>query len=425
MLKRLLAGLLLLILAGAAGFLLYAQSFAEIPAIDPPLRTAFAAEKVKLGEQLAGIGACETCHTKPGGQPFAGGRAFETPFGTIYSTNITPDRETGIGGWSEAAFLRAMREGVDRQGRHLYPVFPYDHFAKVRAADISAIYAYLMTRPAAKQPATANALAFPFGFRPLLAGWKLLFLEQGEFQPQPGQSEAFNRGAYFAEGLGHCGACHSPRNVLGAIDSRRAYAGGEAQNWFAPGLGRHAIAPLPWTKEALANYLIDGWDGEHGVAAGPMIPVVNHLAKQPATVVEAIATYLLDLSGPAPTGQREKALAFARARDYERPAAAGAASPGEAIFASACANCHRRGATAVPLALGTTLHAPDPRNALDIVMNGINPPDGAPEKSMPRFAGSLSDRELADLMAFLRARFSDKPAWTDMDRHSRARRAAK
>lgn len=404
----------------------FANRFAEIAPIEPPARNAFAAETVKLGEQLAGLGACETCHTRPGGQPLAGGRAFVTPFGTVHSTNITPDRETGIGSWSEAAFLRAMREGIDRRGNHLYPVFPYDHFAKVKEADLSAIYAFLMTRTAAKQGPTSNEMRFPFNIRPLMAGWNLIFLERGEFRPVAGRSADWNQGAYFVEGLGHCGACHSPRNALGAIDRSRPFAGGEADNWFGPPLGRAALAPVKWTKEALVNYLVDGWDAEHGVAAGPMIPVVNHLAKQPEALVEAIATYLVDLAGGAPSAaERETALAAARARDFERPAAGAAASPGEAVFARACANCHRKGATAVPLALGTTLYAPDPRNALDIVMNGIKPPDGAPEKTMPRFAASLNDAELAALMGFLRARFTDMPAWTEVERHIAGRRRAK
>ncbi|CAN1560334.1 Cytochrome c-like domain containing protein [Rhabdaerophilaceae bacterium] len=422
MMKRFGFGLILLVLASAGAFWVFAHRFEEIPAIAPLQASSFAPDVIKRGEQLAGLGACETCHTKSGGQAFAGGRSFVTPFGTVYATNITPDRETGIGTWSEAAFLRAMREGIDRQGRHLYPVFPYDHFTKVREADLLAIYAYLMTRPTvSKRPAT-NQLSFPFNMRFLLAGWNLLFLERGALAPVASKSEAWNTGAYLVAGLGHCGACHSPRNALGAIETTRALAGGEAQDWYGPPLGATAIAPVKWTKEALINYLVDGWDADHGVAAGPMIPVVNHLAMQPEDASEAIATYLAGLVGPTPAAEREAVLAAARARDYDRLAPGGAASQGEQVFARACASCHRKGATTVPLALGTTLHAPDARNALDIVMNGIKPPNGAPDKTMPRFASSLSDSELVELMGFLRSRFAQKPAWPSVEAQVKARR---
>ena len=169
-----------------------------------------------LGARLAAIGNCNVCHTAPGGAPFAGGLALPTPFGTIQSTNITPDPATGIGRWSETAFVRAMREGVDREGRHLYPAFPYDHFTRVTDQDNRALYAYLMTRRPIQASPPPNDLRFPFDQRILLAGWKMLYLRQGPLAIETDRSPEWNRGRYLVEGLGHCGACHTPRDGLGA-----------------------------------------------------------------------------------------------------------------------------------------------------------------------------------------------------------------
>src|ERR1700730_6334889 len=185
-----------------------------IAAIDQPAPQSFDAALVKRGRDLAAIGNCTTCHTVRGGKDFAGG--LPVPFGTIFSSNITPDPETGIGRWPEAAFRRAMRSGVDRNGQHLYPTFPYDHFTNVSDEDDRALYAYLMTRQPVHAPARENQLAFPFDQRFVIAGWKLLFLRHGTYQPDPTRSAEWNRGAYLVEGLAHCGACHTPRNALRA-----------------------------------------------------------------------------------------------------------------------------------------------------------------------------------------------------------------
>jgi mono/diheme cytochrome c family protein len=201
-------------MAGAAG-LLYAWH-AAIPPTAPQPAATFDPGLVKEGAELALIGDCQTCHTASGGRFFAGGLAMPTPFGTIYSTNITPDRATGIGDWSEAAFKRAMREGVDREGRHLYPAFPYDHFTLTTDEDIRALYAFFMTREPVVSKAPPNELPFPINIRLVLAGWKLFFLKQDRFVPDASRDSAWNRGKYLVEGLGYCGACHTPRNLMGA-----------------------------------------------------------------------------------------------------------------------------------------------------------------------------------------------------------------
>jgi len=183
-------------------------------------------DQVERGRYLALAGNCASCHTAAGGQFMAGGLAFETPFGTIYSTNITPDPETGIGSWTGTEFLTSMRRGVRPDGEHLYPAFPYTAFTKITDEDIVALYAYLKSVPAVNQEALVNELSFPFNQRSLMSFWKLMFFEEGSYEADGSKSEEWNRGAYFVEALAHCGACHSPRNFLGAEKSGEAMAGG-------------------------------------------------------------------------------------------------------------------------------------------------------------------------------------------------------
>ena len=222
----------LVVVAAAAGLAVaWRQQFAPIArpvAFDPAL--------IARGAQLAAIGDCAVCHTGTDGTPYAGGRPVQTPYGAVYATNITPDEQTGIGGWSEAAFVRSMHDGVDRAGSFLYPAFPYNHYTHVTQPDLSAIYAFLMTRSAIHAEPPMTRLPFPLGIRPLMAGWNLLFLDHSPVPVDPARGAEWNRGAYLVEGLGHCGACHTPRNALGAEDQMRAYTGGQADGWDAPGL---------------------------------------------------------------------------------------------------------------------------------------------------------------------------------------------
>ena len=413
---------------------LWASRHPEIAPVETPGAGSFDTELLRTGEALAGIGACEVCHTAPGGAPFAGGLPLPTPFGVIYSTNITPDRETGIGRWSEAAFQRAMREGVNRRGQHLYPAFPYDHFTKVGGEDIRAIYAYLMTLRPISKAASENELPFPFNIRMLLAGWKLLFLERGEYEADESRSEEWNRGAYLAEGLGHCGACHTPRNILGAVKKASAYAGGEAEEWHAPALNAESRIPIPWGHIELVNYLFDGWDEEHGIAAGPMAPVVNHLYDQSEDDVFALAAYFESLQRPRLSDEEKDAI-LARARDLDWDGTPGfqpeavpedpSALRGMEVFRDQCSNCHKRGGVQLPvsLALTSTVNAPDPRNVIHIVFDGIRPPKGALQRSMPSFGSSISDEDIADLLRFVRWHFTDQPPWEDVAERVAAKRA--
>ena len=413
----------------------WANRHPELAPIEPPGEGDFDASLLRKGEALAGIGACEVCHTARDGAPFAGGRGLPTPFGTVYSTNITPDAETGIGRWSEAAFRRSMREGVDREGRHLYPVFPYDHFTRVTEDDLDAIYAFLMSREPVTFEAPPNELLFPLDLRLLLAGWKLLFLETGEFEADGSRDEEWNRGAYLAEGLGHCGACHTPRNVLGALDKSAAYDGGDAEDWHAPALDARSPAPIPWSRDQLVDYLFDGWAEEHGIAAGPMAPVVNHLYDQSEDDVFAIAAYLASWQRPPPSdAEKEAILASARSLDWGRdPTYRPEATPddpslrrGLEVWRDQCASCHRQGGREAPvsLALTTTVNAPDPRNVIHIVFDGIRPPRGARQRSMPEFGASIPDTDLVDLLKYIRWHFTDRPPWEDVAEHVAAKRAA-
>jgi mono/diheme cytochrome c family protein len=408
----------LLVLAGiAVGGLLAAVVWRPVIPTDR-LPAAFDRAQIVRGAQLAAIGNCNTCHTRKDGPPYAGGRPIATPFGTIHATNITPDGSTGIGGWSEAAFVRAMRDGVSRDGRHLYPAFPYDHMTKMREDDIKAVYAFIMTRRPVSATAPPNDLPFPLNIRALVAGWKLLFLDRGVFAGDPSKSADWNRGAYLVEGLGHCGACHTPRNFLGAEKRGQAYAGGESEGWIAPALDAASPAAVPWDVDRLHAYLRHGFDDLHGVPAGPMAAVVENLERVPADDVRAIATYVASVAGvPTPERQARASKAAARARgEIGAATGAGASHPGGAIYAAACAQCHGEAGRvptvrALNLALSSSLRNPRPDNLIRIVRDGIHPSDGGAGPLMPGFADALMNAQLVALAEYLRQAFADAPAW--------------
>lgn len=402
--------IVVLILAGAAIF--YALSPREIAAVQPPDRGSFTAAEIGRGEDLARLGYCNTCHTVEGGRPYAGGYAIETAFGTIYSTNITPDAETGIGRWSEAAFARAMRQGLDREGRHLYPAFPYNHFTKLSDADIRALYAFFMTRPPVRQEDRENDLPFPLNIRPILAGWKLLFFRPGRFEPDPKASEIVNHGAYLVEGLSHCGACHTPRNLLQAEKPGSFLRGGEAEGWYAPAIAGDTDAPKPWSAAALKTYLTGGFAKDHGVAAGPMQPVAENLARVPAADVQAIAAYLQP-------GMRQSEGDPKPAAKQGGGAASDLVKEGEALYGGLCAACHEaetpaRYAQGMRLDDSTSLRTLDGRNFVNFLIEGVQPPEGAPGPFMPPLAGTLTDHQIVALAAFVRQRYAGLPAWQDL-----------
>ncbi|USQ98007.1 cytochrome c [Caulobacter sp. RL271] len=426
MLKRILVGFLALAVVGLVGFGVFAWR-PSIGKIAPPAPTSFSLDMVARGEVLAGAGYCSTCHTTKGGQPFAGGYPMKTSFGVIYSTNITPDPKTGIGAWSEAAFSRALREGVGRDGSHLFPALPYDHFTKLSDADVSALYAYMMTRPAVVAPAKRNGIPFPLNIRALQAGWKLLFFKPGRFEPDKTKSPEWNRGAYLAEGLSHCGACHTPRNALGAEKRDKAFAGAAIDNWIAPPLTAANPSPAPWDRAELIAYLRTGVSRYHGVAAGPMAPVVHDgLVKLPDADIQALAVYFADLDAAA---GRSGALAPAlqRAAAADRLNVGPQNDPSARLYTAACASCHYNGVgqpnpLRPDLALNSAVNLDDPTNLIRVVLYGVSARDGAPGVVMPGFS-RFSDADVAKLAAYLRATRTDKPAWPDLDKKVAAIRA--
>jgi nicotinate dehydrogenase subunit B len=397
---------------------------APIEPIARPAASTWSDATIARGRQIAEFGDCAVCHTAPGGLVNAGGLGLETPFGMVYTTNLTPDPKTGIGNWSFAAFDRAMRQGISRDGHHLYPAFPYTAFTKMSEADMTALYAYLMSQPAVENSPPVTRLPFPLNQRALVAGWNALYLKQGEFKPDPTRSAIWNRGAYLVDGAGHCSACHSPRNAFGAEKGGRLYlTGGSAEGWVAPSLVANSKAPVRWTEQALYDYLKTGFSHEHGVAAGPMAPVVASLSTLPEEDVRAMAHYVASLS-PQPA-----AVAAPAAVALPKPAHDLATSAvtlqgldsGRRIFEGACAVCHAAtggvGNFGVRplLSLNTSVSEATPDNLLNVIQNGIDAPATDALGYMPGFKDSFDDRQIADLVSYIRATFAPNEAsWKDL-----------
>ncbi|RCW76534.1 nicotinate dehydrogenase subunit B [Pseudorhodoferax soli] len=419
--KPLWAVALALVVGGAATVAGLAGWRSAIAPVARPALDTYSAATIERGRLLAAAGDCVVCHTAPSGQPNTGGRAMDTPFGTVYTTNLTPDPTTGIGAWSLAAFQRAMREGISRDGRHLYPAFPYTAFTKMTDDDLTALYAYLMAQPAVAHQPPATQLPFPFGLRPLLAGWNALNLEAGAWKPDIAQTPQWNRGAYLVNGVGHCGACHTPRDALGAERSGTAFLSGALiDGWEAPALTALSKAPVPWTADSLYAYLRHGHSREHGAATGPMAPVVQELAALPDADIRAMALYLASFQAPdapvRPVATRTDMLP----------------GPAQRLFENACGACHHDGdgprllGLNLPFALSTKLHSDRPDNLLRVMLEGVREAAGPQVGFMPGFADNLSDAQIALLSGYLRQRYApDKPAWQDLASRTAALRTAR
>lgn len=413
-----LAILLGIVILGLVVFTIWAWRSAIDP-IAPPAATSFDPALVAKGEKLADAGYCLTCHTPPKGKPYAGGLPMVTAFGTIYSTNITPDPTTGIGNWSQEAFTRALHQGVARDGSHLFPAFPYDHFTKVSDDDAKALYAFIMTRPAVAQAPPPNTVPFPLNIRLLQAGWKLLFFKQGRYQPVAEQSAAWNHGAYLAEGLSHCSACHTPRNALGAEKQDAHLAGAAIDGWFAPALTAANTAPVPWSAAELHDYLRNGGTAYHGVAAGPMSNVVRQgYALLDDADVNAVALYIASINGSADR-KADVGQIVGDALAKSRYDASQASDHGAALYMSACAACHYNPTsgpqlTRPELGLKSSISAPDPTNLVQVILHGVSVKDGLPGTMMPAFGVGMSDDDVAAIAAYLRKSRTTLPPWTDV-----------
>lgn len=362
------------------------------------IRAEPSAETIERGKQLATAADCAGCHTADPSKPFAGGKRLASPFGAIYSPNLTPDRETGIGAWSDEDFRRALREGTAPDGSHYYAAFPYPYFTKVTRDDLLAIRAYLATLAPVRNQRPASELWWPFDYRFVMRGWNFLFFKPGIFEPNQQKSTEWNRGGYLVTGAAHCGACHTPKNVFGAEKRNRAFRGGSVDGWFAPRLDSAVRSGLKsWSVDDLVEYLASGRNSRSH-AAGPMADVVvNSTSKMSEGDLRAIAVYLKDL----PPGLPEPDVA---------PPPQSGMSAGQAIYAHACVSCHEADGSGAPriyppLPGNANLQSTDPASTLRIILEGVQTvttPRAPNPGSMPAYTKQLSDEEIADVANYIR-----------------------
>ncbi len=355
------------------------------------------AAQLRRGQYLVAAGDCLSCHLREGGELFAGGLGLNTPFGVIYTSNITPDRATGIGAWTSDQFYRAMHDGKGAHGEDLYPAFPYPWFRRVSREDDDAIFAYLMTLPAVGYTPPKNDLGFPLNFRSFIGAWNLLFLDSHNFQSDPGQSAEWNRGAYLVNGLGHCGGCHTPKNSFGADKSKQDLHGGKLDNWVAPDLTSNARIGLgDWSVDDIAEFLGSGRNA-HAAAGGAMAEVISYSTSLMSDADRrAIAVYLK--SQPASPSVASSA---------PEP---GAMRRGEEIYSDACASCHLDNGVGQsrlfpPLGKDAMLQQPDPTGLEHLILAGTRVGVSSSRPSplgMPSFAWKLTDQEIADVSTFIR-----------------------
>ena len=375
-----------------------------LPPVTPS--TGHAPELIEQGRLLFLSGNCGDCHTAEGGVPNAGGKPVETPFGIIYTTNLTPDPQTGLGNWSFTAFERAMRHGISRDGSNLYPAFPYTSFAGMSEQDLMALYAYLQSLEAVVQPTPQAQMIGPAALRPANAFWNALYHRPQTVEPDPSQDAAWNRGRYLVETVGHCSACHTPRSALGA--ERRGtdhLAGALINGWYAPALIGEAAGQRGWNAQTLDAYLRTGHVDGVASAGGPMAEVVGNLAQLPASDTAAMATYLASLIP-------------AVAPDAAVTPAAMPSTPVHRVFEASCATCHEPSlanmATAARngLSLSSAVRAPTAQTVETVIRDGLRAPAGTQLRDMPGFASDLSPRQIADLARYVRARYApDLPPW--------------
>jgi mono/diheme cytochrome c family protein len=355
-------------------------------------------ETVARGKALAEAADCASCHTADPSKPFAGGKRIDTPFGAIYSPNLTPDRDTGLGAWSDEQFYRALRYGVAPDGSRYYPAFPYPNFTKMIRDDLLAIRAYLATLTPVHNRPPPPALRWPLNYRVVMRGWNFLFFRPGIFEPDQQKSTHWNRGGYLVTGAAHCGACHTPKNIFGADKRGRAFSGGLVQGWFAPRLdGAERSGLKSWSVDDIVEYLQNGRNGKSHADGLMAEIVVSSTSKMSDADVRAIAVYLKDL----PPGAPEPAVALP-------PQAEMAA--GKAVYAHACVACHEADGSGAPriyppLPGNANLQSVDPSSTLRIILDGaqtVTTPRAPNPGSMPAYAKQLSDQEIADVTDYIR-----------------------
>jgi mono/diheme cytochrome c family protein len=369
---------------------------------------------IERGEYLVRAADCVVCHTAPGGMPFAGGRAFVLPFGTMYSTNITPDVATGIGSYSDANFLDAIHKGIGRNATKLYPAMPYASYTYMSDADALAIKAYLFALKPLHAPAPANTLAFPFNQRGLMSLWSAFFNPDKRYEPNADRSPEWNRGAYLAEALGHCGECHTPRNLAFALNNRQKFAGAVQAGWRAYNITPdHASGVGAWSDEDLARYLSIGHADGRGTASGPMGEEVDESSShlRPSDIT-ALVAYLRTVPGISSADLPDPRQTPAPALLAENAPAEGE-SHGKQVYEGACAGCH--GWTGVspviPFAslLGTrTVNDPTANNVAQVIIGGGHRHLPRDSDNMPAFGSTYSNAEIAGVANYVTARFGAK-----------------
>jgi mono/diheme cytochrome c family protein len=401
----------LLIIGAALAATVYALNVRGEDPLPEPTTSApvpASAQDIARGEYLARAGNCMACHTTRGGEPYAGGRAIQTPFGAVYTSNLTPDRQTGLGNWTSDHFWRALHNGRSRDGRLLYPAFPYPNYTHVTRADADALFAYLRSLPAVTQANQPHTLSFPYNSAAALAVWRALYFRPAKVEPDTHQPADWNRGAYLVQGLGHCNACHSSRNALGATDGTLDLGGGliPMQNWYAPSLtSAHEAGVSDWTPQQIVDLLKTGVSSR-GTVIGPMAEVVQNSTQHLSDAdLHAMATYLRALPpSPAP------------AVEARTPPASD--SPGAKLYQHHCAQCHgEQGegvAKAYPALAGNrAVTMASPANLVRIVLSGGFPPAtaGNPRPyGMPPFAMIFNNDDTAAVVSYIRGAWGNQGA---------------
>ena len=377
------------------------------------------AEDIARGKALTEAGDCASCHTADPAKPFAGGKRIDTPFGGIYSPNLTPDRETGLGAWSDDDFYSALRFGVAPDGSRYYPAFPYPNFTKLTRQDIFAIRAYLATlTPVTNAPRAPPELRFPFNYRFVMRGWNWLFFKPGILMPDQQKSAEWNRGRYLVEGVAHCGACHTPKNIFGADKRGRAFGGGRIAGMFAPRLdGAERSGLKSWSVEDITEYLQSGRNAKSHAGELMSEVVVNSTSRMSDADVRAIAVYLKDL----PAGAAEPKVT---------PPPPAQLAEGKKLYDGACIACHEvdgSGAPRIypPLPGNANLQQADPLSTIRIILDGaetVTTPRAPNKGSMPAYAAKLADREIADVATYIRNSWGNAAPLVTADQVARARR---
>jgi mono/diheme cytochrome c family protein len=369
--------------------------------------------EVSHGQYLTQLGGCASCHTATGGAPFAGAFMMKLPIGTLYTPNITPDRETGIGAWSDDDFVRAMQQGVSRDGRRLYPAFPYTSYTLMSRTDILAIKAYLFSLLPVHNVPPPSHLSFPYNMRSLMRGWNFFFLADKRFQDDPHQTAQWNRGAYLVRSVGHCGECHTPRaGVSQSMETGKFLTGGVADGWSAYNITSDPIAGIgAWSEDDLKQYLLTGSAPGKAWAAGPMgLEVANSTRHLTDDDVVSVVTYLRTV----PAGHGSDTLQRSATTEAPRSLSASALDrmAGARIYALYCANCH--GSSALPvtnlypsMANESTVGDAPPRNLVMMILQGARNSFSSDGASMPSFAGKFNDGQIADLVNYLQAQYGN------------------